>query len=166
MQQNISILEKAIDYDEEQVDMEIGYLAELDEELPNELGDSITYKTKSPYGRHFQNILTTSQALINQLDIKHVGSSKLRDNFFFLPKLPIFFSNSLQSKSGYFNTGFFCPIVFFCRQVSVKIVIFVIQLENNLIYLSSSFFVYRVTLSFWQCNQKDKITGFRLYMPI
>ena len=41
----------------------------------------------------------------------------------------------LQSKSGYFDIGFFCPIVFFGRQVSVKIVIFVIQLENNRIYL-------------------------------
>ena len=90
VQQNISILEMAINYDEEQVDMEIEYLAELDEELPNELGYRLTYNTKSPYGRHFQNILTTSQALINQLDIKHVGSSKLRNNFFFLPKLPIF----------------------------------------------------------------------------
>ena len=108
----------------------------------------------------------------------------------------------IQSKSGYFETGFFCPIVFFCRQVSVEIVLFVIQLENNRIYLSSffkilsgdfiplffflvkshvkivlfviqlenyriylssGFFVYRVTLSFWQCNQMDKITRFRLY---
>ena len=70
--------------------MEIEYLAELDEELPNELGDGLTYKSKSPYGRHFENILTTTQALINQLEIQHVGSSKLRDNVFFLPKLPIF----------------------------------------------------------------------------
>ena len=62
----------------------------------------------------------------------------------------------LQSKSGYFDTGFLCPIVFFCRQVSVKIVLFVIQLENNRIYLSSDFFVYRVTLSFWQCNEWTK----------
>ena len=69
----------------------------------------------------------------------------------------------IQSKSGYFDTGFFCPIVFFCRQVSVKIVLFVIQLENNRIYLSSGFFVYRITLSFWQCNQMDKMTRFRLY---
>ena len=90
VQQYISILEKAITYDEEQVDVEIEYLAELDEELPKELGDGLTYKSKSPYGRHFENILTTTQALINQLEIQHVGSSKLRDNVFCLPKLPIF----------------------------------------------------------------------------
>ena len=44
----------------------------------------------------------------------------------------------LQSKSGYFDTGIFCPIAFFCRQVSVKIVLFVI--ENNRIYLSIGLF--------------------------
>ena len=31
----------------------------------------------------------------------------------------------VQSKSGYFDTGFFCPIGLFCRQVSVKIVLFI-----------------------------------------
>ena len=36
--------------------------------------------------------------------------------------------NGIQSKSGYFDTGFFCPIGLFCRQVSVKIVLFIIQL--------------------------------------
>ena len=45
VQQYISILEKAINYDVEQVDVEIEYLAELDEELPNELGDGLTYKS-------------------------------------------------------------------------------------------------------------------------
>ena len=35
---------------------------------------------------------------------------------------------NVQSKLGYFDTGFFCPIGLFCRQVSVKIVLFIIQL--------------------------------------
>ena len=36
--------------------------------------------------------------------------------------------NDKKSKSGYFDTGFFCPIGLFCRQISVKIVLFIIQL--------------------------------------
>ena len=35
---------------------EIEYLEELDEEMPNKQGDSLTYKDKSPFGKHFQNI--------------------------------------------------------------------------------------------------------------
>ena len=37
------MLQRIITCDQEQVDLEIDYLAELDEELPNDLGDSITY---------------------------------------------------------------------------------------------------------------------------
>ena len=43
--------------------------------------------------------------------------------------------------------GFFCPIVVFCRQVSVKIVLFVIQSENNGYICLRGFLSYRVILS-------------------
>ena len=45
----------------------------------------------------------------------------------------------IQSKSGYFDIGFFCPIVF-CRQVSVNIVLFVIQLECNWVFCPIALF--------------------------
>ena len=112
VQQYISILEKAINF-EEQVDVKIEYLAELDEELPNELGDSLTYKSKSPFGRHFENILTTCQTLINQLDVKYAGSSKLRYNLFFLPKLSIFLATHYMPICPLW-TGFILAILL-CR---------------------------------------------------
>ena len=63
----------------------------------------------------------------------------------------------VQSKSG-----FFVPLYFFVVKSHVKIVVFVIQLENNRFICLRVFFLYRVTLSFWQCNQMDNITRFRL----
>ena len=33
---------------------------ELEEELPNEMGDSISYRRKSPFGMHFNSILKIS----------------------------------------------------------------------------------------------------------
>ena len=63
---------------------------------------------------------------------------------------PLYAHYRIESKLDYFDTGFFVPL-FFCRQVSVKIVLFIIQLENNQIYLS-----FRIISSFWQCNQMDK----------
>ena len=48
--------------------------------------------------------------------------------------------NSLYSRNRVILTPVFCPVVFFCWQVSVKIVLFVIQLENNRIYLSIGLF--------------------------
>ena len=76
VQQYFKILENLINYDEQQTHAEIDYLSELDEKLPNELGDSLTYKSKSPFGRHFENILKTCQTLVNQFEIKHAGCSK------------------------------------------------------------------------------------------
>ncbi|KAI6658883.1 hypothetical protein LOD99_10924 [Oopsacas minuta] len=58
----IAMLQRIITCDQEQVDLEIDYLAELDEELPNDLGDSITYKSSSPYGRHIESVLKVESA--------------------------------------------------------------------------------------------------------
>ena len=71
------------------------------------------------------------------------------------------------SKSGYFDTGFFCPIGFFCRQVSVKIVLYVIHLENNRTYLSSGFFClsgYFVVLAVQSNGQNNPISTVAQYI--
>ena len=50
-----------------------------------------------------------------------------------------YLGNTLYTQVGYtVEIGLFCPIALFCRQVSVKIVLFVI--ENNRIYLSIGLF--------------------------
>ena len=75
------------------------------------------------------------------------NSQKKQKNPIYTVFRKLFTEYELQSKSGYFDTGFFLAHCIFCRQVSVKIVLFVIQLENNRIYLSSGFFVLSGFLS-------------------
>ena len=47
MQQYINLLEKVINYDEEKMNVDIEYLKELDEELPNEIY-SLSYMSNHP----------------------------------------------------------------------------------------------------------------------
>ena len=61
-------------------DLDIDYLAELDEELPNDLGDSITYKVSSPYGRHFKSALNIFKILVNDLENKYSNSLHFEEN--------------------------------------------------------------------------------------
>ena len=42
---------------EEDIDIEFEYVAELDEEYINDMGDSNSYKSKSPFGRYFNSVL-------------------------------------------------------------------------------------------------------------
>ena len=46
------------------------YLSEIDEELSNELGDSMTYRNKSPFGRHFDSILQKSNSFVQNLQTR------------------------------------------------------------------------------------------------
>ena len=91
VEEYIAMLQRIITRDQEQVDLEIDYLAELDEELPNDLGDSITYKSSSPYGRHFESVLNKSKIFVNDLENKYSDSLHFEENtIFFCPKLPEF----------------------------------------------------------------------------
>ena len=58
---HIKKLEKAIFQSTENYEVGMDYLSEIDEELSNELGDSMTYRNKSPFGRHFDSILQKSK---------------------------------------------------------------------------------------------------------
>ena len=51
--QYISKVQKAINFNEDDIDDVFEYVAELDEELTNDMGDSNSYKSKSPFGRYF-----------------------------------------------------------------------------------------------------------------
>ena len=57
-------LEKAINGEEEREYLAIDYLEDLNEELPNDLGDSLTYKRKFPFGKYFERELTDCQDFI------------------------------------------------------------------------------------------------------
>ena len=88
IQEYIAMLQRIITSGQEQVDLDIDYLTELDEELPNDLGDSITYKASSTYGRHFESALNKSKIFVNDLENKYSNSLHLEENqIFFCPKL-------------------------------------------------------------------------------
>ena len=86
--QYISKVQKAINFNEDDIDDVFEYVAELDEELTNDMGDSNSYKSKSPFGRYFNNVLVTCQERIKHLEIQH--ESTFEDNEYFLPRLPTF----------------------------------------------------------------------------
>ena len=84
-------IEKAIESKEEDIDIEFEYVAELDEEYINDMGDSTSYKSKSPFGRYFNSVLIKCQERIDDLKIQHKNDdySFLEDNdHFLLPQLP------------------------------------------------------------------------------
>ena len=84
-------IEKAIESKEEDIDIEFEYVAELDEEYINDMGDSTSYKSKSPFGRYFNSVLIKCQERIDDLKLQHKDDddSFLEDNdHFLLPQLP------------------------------------------------------------------------------
>ena len=69
---------------------DIKYLKELDEELPNQQGDRLTYKYKSPFGRHFHDIYQKSSNFTRNLSIKYSHHSFEENTEYYLPDLPGF----------------------------------------------------------------------------
>ena len=90
IQQYISKIEKAIKSKEEDIDEDFDYIAELDEELTNDMGDSNSYKSKSPFGRYFNGVLIKCQERIYHLEIMHKTTSLVENDNYFLPRLPTF----------------------------------------------------------------------------
>ena len=87
----ITKLENVITFKKEQVDLDVDYIDDLDEELHNDLGDGSTYKNRSPFGKHFTNSLTRCQYFISELEDKYVHTLHFEDNnIFFHPKWPEF----------------------------------------------------------------------------
>ena len=48
--------------------------------FPNDLGDSITYKSSSLYGRHFESALNKSKISVNDLENKYSNSLHFEEN--------------------------------------------------------------------------------------
>ena len=93
VQKYIGDLEKAINGEEEREYLAIDYLEDLNEELPNDLGDSLTYKSKSPFGKYFERELTNCQDFIEKMEETYSGRRDFEENSLYsLPKLPIFLS--------------------------------------------------------------------------
>ena len=62
----ISKLENAIlCHSNEKYELEMEYITQMDEELPNEMGDGLTYRKKSPFGQHFDSILKSATAMLH-----------------------------------------------------------------------------------------------------
>ena len=70
-------LDNAISISSEEFNVDLEYLPELDEELPNSLGDGNTYRTRSPFGIHFQSV-------ISKLESKK-RKHNIQTNLHFLP---------------------------------------------------------------------------------
>ena len=59
----ITKLQTIISCEKEQIDLNVDFIEDFDEELPNDLGDSFTYKNKSPFGKYFTNSLNRCRVL-------------------------------------------------------------------------------------------------------
>ena len=53
---------------EENYELELEYIPQMDEELPNEMGDSISYRKKSHFGQHYDSILNKCYCTIQSLE--------------------------------------------------------------------------------------------------
>ena len=80
-------LDNAISISSEEFNVDLEYLPELDEEFPNSLGDGNTYRTRSPFGIHFQSELQNCMQAISQLESKK-RVHNLETNLYFLPDFP------------------------------------------------------------------------------
>ena len=82
-------LDNAIGLSNDKFDIDLEYLEGLDEELDNTLGDSNTYKNRSPFGIYFQSELNKCTQYITELNIKK-RTQHCKENIHFLPSLPTF----------------------------------------------------------------------------
>ena len=86
----IEKLENAIYQIDENYELEIEYLTEIDEEMPNEMGDSISYRRKFPFGKHFDSILKKCKRYVQKLESQQ-KITLLGENYgYYLPSLPEF----------------------------------------------------------------------------
>ena len=83
-------LDNAISISSEEFNVDLEYLPELDEELPNSLGDGNTYRTRSPFGIHFQSELQNCMQVISKLESKK-RVHHIETNLYFLPDFPKFY---------------------------------------------------------------------------
>lgn len=90
VEQYIKKLENAIFHCNENHELGMDYLSEIDEELSNELGDCMTYRNKSPFGKHFDSILQKSKSFVQDLQTRPQTISLEVNHRYYLPDLPGF----------------------------------------------------------------------------
>ena len=81
-------LDNAISISSEEFNVDLEYLPELDEELPNSLGDGKTYRTRSPFGIHFQSELQNCIQVISKLESKK-RKHNIQTNLHFLSVMSV-----------------------------------------------------------------------------
>ena len=69
--QYVQKIENSINFEEENINIDSNYIAELDEVLNNDMGDSNTYKSTSPFGRCFDRALKNCKDEIDKLEVYH-----------------------------------------------------------------------------------------------
>ena len=90
VEQYVKKLENAIFHCNENHELGMDYLSEIDEELSNELGDCMTYRNKSPFGKHFDSILQKSKSFVQDLQTRPQTISLEVNHIYYLPDLPGF----------------------------------------------------------------------------
>ena len=85
---NLKLNSSTICLDKE-FDFDLENITELDESLPNKMGDSKTYKSRSPFGIHFQNELMNCKWLVGIFEMEEQNESTPKNNYYF-PDLPSF----------------------------------------------------------------------------
>ena len=75
---------------EDDVTSDIEYLDELDEEIPNILGDGMTYRERSPFGKHFHQIFNKCKVLVDNLENKYNNHSFQANTVYYFPNFPEF----------------------------------------------------------------------------
>ena len=88
IEESFDKLDSSICLDKE-FDFDLENITELDESLPNEMGDSKTYKSRSPFGKHFQNELMNCKRLVGIFEMEEQNENTPKNNYYF-PDLPSF----------------------------------------------------------------------------
>ena len=79
---------------DEKYELELEYITQMDEELPNEMGNGITYRKKSPFGQHYDSILNKCYCNVKSLE-NLSNNIPLEENLaYYCPKLPEFLATN------------------------------------------------------------------------
>ena len=89
IQQYIKLLENAIFNLGQNYEIRKKYLTEIDEELSNELGDSLTYRKKYSFGKHYDTILQKSNSFVRNVQSRMQRAPKEENSRYYSPNLSI-----------------------------------------------------------------------------
>ena len=91
----MSKLENAIlCHSNEKYELEMEYITQMDEELPKEMGDGLTYRKKSPFGQHFDSILKKCSCNVTYLESQLKNTQLEENNIYYFPSLPEFLATN------------------------------------------------------------------------